>query len=206
MQHPAHFREDLVLLQLLDNKVSGSYIDIGANDPYRNSNTHPFYENGWRGIDVEPVHEMAEKLKVAHPENIVIEAVIGAEEKFVDFYVPDFAELHWQQIATTKMNWVDYHKSQRPDERWLTVTMQQFTLNYLFDLHDKDVDFVSIDVEGSEIDVIEGWDITKYRPLVVCIEAVTVVDDSSWKLWEPKLLPYYNFVCHDIQNRFYLRK
>ena len=46
--------EDLVLRRYLEGRTSGFYVDVGAHDPKRFSNTHLFYERGWRGINIEP--------------------------------------------------------------------------------------------------------------------------------------------------------
>lgn len=204
--HPAHHSEDLTLSRLLSTVDKGYYIDIGANDPYRNSNSHSFYERGWRGVDVEPNPRWVSKLKLAHPDNRVLNLAVGAEETEVDFFIPDLCELHWQQIATTKQEWVALSKKDRPDEQWSTIKVQQVTMDWIFSQISNSVDFVSIDVEGSEAEVIAGWTVSRYQPTVLCIEAVTPIREPQWDLWEAKLLPFYNFVHFDTLNRFYTRK
>src|SRR5512139_3094802 len=48
------YYEDYVLSSVLDGVASGTYIDVGANDPVENNVTFLFYERGWHGILIEP--------------------------------------------------------------------------------------------------------------------------------------------------------
>ncbi len=57
----AQNREDVVLQRALSGVQRGRYVDVGANDPTEDSVSKAFYEAGWRGITVEPVHEFAER-------------------------------------------------------------------------------------------------------------------------------------------------
>lgn len=205
IKHPAHLKEDLTIARLLGDIAKGFYIDIGAHDPYRNSNSHPFYELGWRGIDVEPTKYWADRLKQEHPANTVIEAAAGAYNGFIEFHVPDVEPMHWQ-IATTKPAWVEHHKLRVPGEQWKTISVPQVTLNNVFAQANREVDFISIDVEGAELEVIKGWSIEVYQPKVICIESEVTAETPRWHEWEPMLLPFYNFAHFDSCNRFYTRK
>lgn len=207
-EHPAHYREDLTIAKFLPDIKEGFYIDIGAHDPHRNSNSQPFYELGWRGIDIEPTKHWADVLKEAHPENVVIEAVVGSVNGIVDFFVPDVEPMHWQ-IATTKQAWVEWNKLRVPGEQWKTIQVSQISLDTVFEQHVPEhvtVDFISIDVEGAEEEVIRGWSVGKYKPRVLCIESEVQAEAPKWNIWESMILPYYNFVHFDSCNRFYVRK
>src|SRR4051794_30970263 len=86
---PTHHGEEKALAQILRNRRPGFYVDVGANDPYTTSNTHPFYLQGWRGVDVEPIPVLAERLRTAHPENDVWECVVGKEMGCVSLLIPE---------------------------------------------------------------------------------------------------------------------
>ena len=68
--------EDVMLWRLFRGVKDGFYLDIGAHSSRQDSVSLSFYENGWAGIDVEPVSEYAEQLRQDRPRNIVLEAVI----------------------------------------------------------------------------------------------------------------------------------
>jgi Methyltransferase FkbM domain len=70
------------------------------------------------------------------------------------------------------------------------------------------IDFLKIDVEGAEADVLGGLDLTRHRPRVVLVEAVNPhVKEGDWARWEPLLTSAnYSFVFFDNLNRFYLAR
>ena len=68
------------------------------------------------------------------------------------------------------------------------------------------IDFLKIDVEGAEGDVLFGGDWKRFRPKVVVAEAVTpLASEQGWQDWEPFLISQgYHFVLFDTLNRFYV--
>ncbi len=70
----------------------------------------------------------------------------------------------------------------------------------------RDIDFLKIDVEGWESEVLKGLDLRQYRPIVILIEAtVPQTHIESHMEWEPGVLGAdYSFVYFDGVNRFYL--
>ncbi|WP_204307950.1 FkbM family methyltransferase, partial [Klebsiella pneumoniae] len=64
----------------------GFYVDIGAQDPSVDSVSRGFYEQGWRGVHVEPSESSAQKLRAARPDEEVIQAAIGSDADSLNFY------------------------------------------------------------------------------------------------------------------------
>jgi Methyltransferase FkbM domain len=88
-----------------------------------------------------------------------------------------------------------------------TVRMPVTTLANLCETHDLgSIDFLKIDVEGGEGDVLFGGDWKRFRPKVIVVEAVTpMASEPSWQDWEPFLIAQgYCFVLFDTLNRFYV--
>jgi hypothetical protein len=88
-----------------------------------------------------------------------------------------------------------------------TVRTPVTTLAQLFESHDLGaIDFLKIDVEGAEGDVLFGGDWKRFRPKVIVAEAVTPqASEQGWHDWEPFLLAQgYQFVLFDTLNRFYV--
>ena len=81
--------EDLVLWSFLKYKKNGFYIDIGAHHPLRFSNTHIFYKNGWRGINVDPTPGSMKMFNKFRPLDINLEVGISDKSEKHTFYMFD---------------------------------------------------------------------------------------------------------------------
>ena len=78
--------EDVMLWRALKHVPQGFYIDVGAQDPIVDSVSMGFYEQGWRGVHVEPVALYAERLRKRRPDETVIQAALGATEQMLTFF------------------------------------------------------------------------------------------------------------------------
>ena len=197
---PSHLGEDKVIDKLLEYKSTGFYIDVGANNPYTSSNSHAFYERGWSGIDIEPIPELCDILRQAHPRNLVVQSAISNFNGQITLYrIND----NHSEGATVKKDILDrYKESEIYDEIIVPVN----TLDFILEKHSTvKIDFVSIDVEGSEEQVLEGFDLIKWKPRILCIEATLPnTQIPNWGGWEPYVLACnYKLVHFDGYNRFY---
>jgi FkbM family methyltransferase len=168
----AQNREDIILSAFFLNQPSGFYVDVGASDPNELSVTKYFYERGWNGVNVEPNPRLYKKLLTDRPRDININMGISNQRSmltFREYEVGDglstFSEDTKKELANTRhplaIDFKDYNvKVDRLD-------------NVLDGVDNKlpTIDFIKIDVEGYEYEVVEGNDWTKYRPKVICIEA-----------------------------------
>src|SRR5438128_4041408 len=78
--------EDVMLWRALKGVPNGFYIDVGAQDPVIDSVSMGFYEQGWRGVHIEPVAFYAERLRKQRPDETVIQAALGATERTLTFF------------------------------------------------------------------------------------------------------------------------
>jgi FkbM family methyltransferase len=195
--------EDVLLNRLFAPDYLGFYVDIGANDPMNNSVTYHFYQRGWSGINIEP-GAVFERLSRFRPRDVNLQVAVSqtcGEATFFDYPGAAANATLSQAIA-------------RDNERFGIVCVPRqiklITLRSLCEQYVKDrtIDFMSIDVEGHEMEVIAGgaWD--RYRPRVLVIEATWPhTSQPSYEGWEPLLLAHgYRFAFFDGLNRFYLRE
>ena len=160
--------EDLVLKRLFEGRKDGFYVDIGAHHPYRFSNTALFYENGWRGINIDPNPGTAILFDRYRPRDVNLELAINNTSEPLDFYIFNEPALNTfdseaaaEHISSSK--WELVHK----------ISVQQKTLSEVLDRHlpqGVKIDFMTIDVEGIGYDVLTSNDWNKYLPDVVLIE------------------------------------
>ena len=193
--------EDYHLSLALAGRTSGFYIDVGAGHPIADNVSFWFYERGWSGIVVEPQEQLASQYKFVRPRDICISALMGASPGELEFF--QFDRLHGlstvvQAFAKGGEKFGDaYRVSRRP------VT----TLAEICQRHDvTEIDFLKVDVEGAEEQVLAGNDWSRYRPKIVVAEAIVLEDGRpSWANWEPLLIDKgYDFVLFDTLNRFYV--
>jgi FkbM family methyltransferase len=189
--------EDLKLWSFFEGKTDGHYIDIGANDPVIDSVSKSFYDVGWRGINVEPLSNLAHDLDIAQPESTTI--CCGISDK------QEIGVLHFDP-QRSGLSTLDCDLGVKEHLR----QSMKIPLTTLVDLCDKyvswPIDWLKIDVEGWETQVIRGGDWDRFRPSIVVVEAtVPMTDIPAWGEWEPLLLDVgYEFLdFEDGLNRFY---
>lgn len=193
--------EDYHLSLAFAGQAIGTYIDIGAGHPIADNVSFWFYERGWRGIVVEPQSELAELYGRLRPRDIAVRGLVGRERGEADFHMVD--RLHG--LSTTRQDVAQ--KARAFDVGYRTLRLPVTTLAQLCESHGVGpIDFLKIDVEGAESDVLFGGDWKRFRPKVIVAEAVSPMSsEPSWQDWEPFLLAQgYRFVLFDTLNRFYV--
>ena len=193
--------EDYHLSLAFAGQATGTYIDIGAGHPVADNVSFWFYERGWRGIVVEPQSELAALYGRLRPRDIAVRGLVGRERGEADFHMVD--RLHG--LSTTREDVAQM--AQAFDVGYRTLRLPVTTLAQLCESHGVGpIDFLKIDVEGAESEVLFGGDWNRFRPKVIVAEAVSPMSsEPSWQDWEPFLLAQgYRFVLFDTLNRFYV--
>jgi FkbM family methyltransferase len=159
-------REDLIIDELLNYKKNGTYIDVGANDIEKFSNTKRFYNKGWRGINIEPDYKNYLKFVQKRPEDINLNLGIGSKKSFMKFYIFDTDTLStFSEDSVEKYKTLGYKVVGEKDIE--VVTLEEVVSKYL---GDTPIDFISIDTEGYDLEVLKSNNWEKYRPKLICIE------------------------------------
>ena len=193
--------EDYHLSLAFAGQTTGTYVDVGAGHPIADNVSFWFYERGWQGIVVEPQSQLAGLYQRLRPRDILVRSLVGRQCGEIDFHVID--RLHG--LSTTLEDYAQ--KAQAFGAGYQTVRMPVTTLAKLFEgSAPGSIDFLKIDVEGAEGDVLFGGDWKRFRPKVIVAEAVTpMTSEPSWQGWEPFLIAQgYRFVLFDTLNRFYV--
>lgn len=161
--------EDLVLARLLEGIEQGFYVDIGAHHPLRFSNTYLFYRRGWRGINVDAMPGAMQPFQKLRPRDINIELGVSAQSGALDFYIFDDPALNTFDAMLVARR--------EQDTPYRVVARQQVACLPLVEVLDTylpaDVDeiaFLSIDVEGLDVEVLKTNDWQRFRPQVVVVE------------------------------------
>jgi len=200
--------EDVVLERLFHEQSRGFYVDVGAADPVIDSVTHFFSEIGWRGINVEPVPSSFERLQQVRESDINIHCAAGAEPGAASLHVIQDPRGEWDQAAHLSTMGVD-EAEKRSQEGWdvLTTDVEVRRLDDILTEHSGEtIDFVTIDVEGWEREVLSSADWNRWRPRVIVVEAIRPGQrEPDFGEWEHILLEHgYLRAFFDGLNCFYV--
>lgn len=194
--------EDVMLWRALKGVENGTYIDIGACDPVVDSVSLHFYLNGWRGVHVEPVPAHAEALRLARPDEQVVEAAVGEDGRTLTIHAFDGTGL-----STSVASIAERHKSAGWTARPIQIAC--ISLSRLFDtVKRRDIHWLKIDVEGMEADVLNSWGDHASRPWIVLVEStLPLSQEGNHQQWENLLTARgYEFAYFDGLNRFYVHE
>jgi FkbM family methyltransferase len=157
--------QDELVWEFFDHRGEGYFVEVGANHPQQGSQTWLLEKAGWRGALVEPQASLFEALCQARPRSKVFRAACSAPEKtgFAELHVPG-DELNG--FATLERNVDDagirYERTERVGVTTLDALLAQ--------AGNPKVDFVSLDTEGTELDVLRGFELRRHRPALLLIE------------------------------------
>jgi len=155
--------EDILINGLLQNKSKGFYVDVGAFDPIKFSNTYGFYIKGWHGINIDPNPESIKKCNKARPNDTNLNVGISDVPAKLNYY--KFEE---GAFNTFSKNVADSYNN--------FYTVESINVNRLDNILDKylpkrqQIDLMNIDTEGFDLKVLKSNNWNKYRPRVIAIE------------------------------------
>lgn len=190
----AQYNEDLILRALFYDLKWGFYIDVGANHPVTDSVTKYFYDQGWTGINIEPIHHLYALFTTYRKRDINICAGLG--DKKGKAVLREYVDLPGHSTLD----------SQRKEEKQESLKIKDYevpimTLNEVCQKYKVEkIHFLKIDVEGFEGRVIAGNDWQKHRPEVICIEA-----NHTTENWKDRLqaADYFLFISDGL-NEYYV--
>lgn len=155
---------DLVIDYIFKNQKLGTYIDVGAQHPISNNNTYLLHKRGWSGINIDLDKKNIDLFNLSRPKDINLNYAISDKEGEVEFYFYH----NTSPINTLSKEVSDYQKAKIKEIKMIKT----YSLNDILkkiNFH-KNIDYMSIDVEGLEEKVLNGFNINKYNPKVVSVE------------------------------------
>jgi len=160
--------EDLILSRFIGEKKGGFYVDVGAHHPVRYSNTYLFYLRGWQGVNVDAMPGSMEPFRRLRPRDQNIEAAVSNSQRSLTYFA----------FNDPAMNTCDPNIARQRDglEHYRVIetrTIQPESLGALLRNHlapGQHVDFLSVDVEGLDLDVLTSNDWQRFRPTVILTE------------------------------------
>ena len=151
-------------------REKGFYVDVGALDPFRFSNTYALYLMGWHGINIEPRKDAIDSFKCYRQRDVNLNLGISPEAGEMEYF--SFLEPAYN---TTIRDRADYVIQQGYSKLLDQYAIKTLPLREIFDCNDiptSGIDFLAIDVEGYELPVLHSNDWERYRPFFIAMESL----------------------------------
>ena len=180
---------DLLILDIFKNQKKGYYLDIGCAHPIKNNNTYLLYKKGWDGVNIDLDKENIDLFNSYRKRDFNVTAAVSDKEGETDLYF-----YHNKSALNTisKQN-ADFQKADISSIKKIkTQSINKILENSPY--KDQKIDFLSVDVEGSELDIFKNFDFNKYSPKVIVVEFL----DLSLKKLEIKNLNINNMIRSEI--------
>jgi FkbM family methyltransferase len=161
--------EDMILKCLFPAKTTGFFVDIGAHHPRRFSNTYWFYKLGWRGINVDAMPGSMAMFRTIRPGDVNLEAAVAEKKGSLTYYIFNDGALNTFDEKMAK----EANEAGGRFKIIREVPVPTVRLDEILDKYtgkDRVIDFMSIDVEGLELQVLKSNDWLKYRPRILLVE------------------------------------
>ena len=180
---------DSLILNIFKNQKNGFYLDIGCGHPIKNNNTYLLNKKGWSGINIDLDEENINLFNSYRRKDMNLATAISDKEGEADLYY-----YHSKSALNTisKQN-ADFQKAKVSVIRKVRTQMIDKILDNS-PYKGKKIDFLSVDVEGSELSILKNFDFKKYLPKVIVVEYL----DLSLKKLEIKNLDINNIINSDI--------
>lgn len=157
--------EDIILGKLFADQKSGFYVDIGAFHPKRFSNTYLFYKRGWKGINIEPNPLALKKFAFDRKRDVNLNIAVSDKVETVDYLMFDEPALN---AFKSKIDPVSLpgmpSKTVQVNARDLKSILAEWAPK------NQEIDFMNVDVEGMQVDVLGSNDWNRFRPKVILVE------------------------------------
>lgn len=182
----SQFGEDLIINHLFQNLgvVRPTYLDIGANHPRFISNTYYFYQRGSSGVLIEPNPRLCRRLRATRSRDVVLQAGIAlkAQSEAEFFVFPKYADglstfskleaTHWETVGMKGIGKISVEA---------IINVPLMTVNDVIASYfrGRGPNFLSLDVEGLDLEVLESLDFGKFAPDVMCVETLAYDENQN---------------------------
>lgn len=168
----AQHGEDIVAEALLPQDT-GFYVEVGAFHPVSISNTYLFYRKGWRGIVIDPSPDTAALFRRRRPGDLFLPCAVSDVENVRRFDLMPAGETSHLEGSGA------FTGSAKPALRSIQVACRRLASILNESLPPgKPIDFLSVDTEGHDLNVLKSNDWNKYRPRVIAVEDFQTAAES----------------------------
>ncbi|MGA7705676.1 MAG: FkbM family methyltransferase [Solirubrobacteraceae bacterium] len=182
-QSHGQFGEDRALREIFGERTDGCCVEIGAYDGRTGSATYLFEKRGWRCLLVEPNPALVEQIR-EHRACSVVNCAVSDKEGMASFFVAEnVEEMSTLDLTPDRLEWITEVGGAVKEITVRTATLDSLLAEAGF----PEIQFITIDVEGHEMDVLKGFTLEKHRPRIVIIEDNAASDDPRARGGDPRV-------------------
>ena len=162
----AQFGEDRILAEIFGERTAGYCVEVGAHDGRNGSASYLFEKQGWQCLLVEPIPTLVEEIR-KHRSCTVVNCAASSSEGEATFFVAEGIE----SMSTLDLTPRHLEGIRQAGGAVKEVVVRTATLDSLLsEAGFPEIQFITIDVEGHELGVLEGFTLEEYKPRIVIIE------------------------------------
>jgi hypothetical protein len=196
--------EDLILKRIFEYQKNGFYVDVGAHHPKRFSNTFIFYKMGWLGINIDAMPGGMKKFNKIRPRDINIESGIIDSPGIMNYYI----------FKDTALNTFNQDLAKERDKKSGILKVIPIQTHRLSEILEKylpektTIDFLSVDAEGFDLEVLSSNNWGKYQPEYILVEIGGINLDNIDNHEIANFLKQYNYkvFCKTLNTVFFKRE
>ena len=198
--------EDIIIYNYLKYNCkldSFFYIDIGCFDPIKYSNTYYLYKRNGKGICIDPQKKFAKKFKKKRPKDLFINKSISNKKQ-------ETLYLFKHNIITTTSEDEKNIYEKLGYKLKKVEPVNSIDINSILAMANQKIDFINIDCEGSEFEILKDINFDKYKPLIICIETIDPITSNKSKIYN-KIVKFmrknnYEILADTIVNTIFIKK
>ena len=159
----SHWGVDLIITKLLNSKNKGIYIDVGCHHPFLNNHSYLLYKSGWEGINIDIDYNSIDMFNFFRKSDVNIQTAVTDHKGEVDLF------FYHNRAAKNTIS-KEFGSDAKEQKKINSDTLNNIIENSKF--KNSKIDFVSIDVEGNEMNVLNGFNLKKYKPKLILLEFI----------------------------------
>ena len=168
------FGEDQILYEIFGDRADGYCVEIGAYDGRSGSASYAFEQRGWQCLLVEPIPEFVEEIR-KHRACAVVNCAVSDKEGVATFGVAEGVEaMSTLDLSPDHLEWIERAGGAVKQINVRTATLDKLLAEVGF----PEIQFITIDVEGHELGVLEGFTLEAHKPRIVILEDNSIGGDS----------------------------
>ena len=170
-RHYSQFAEDVSIVRQFPKGYKGFFVDVGCFHPVKYNNTYRLYKKGWRGINVDIDQIKIDGFRIRRPKDVNIACAVSDKKGEITYWSNGFYSLTItldEAFAAGKPGYV-------------AKKVQTDTLNNIIagtKYEGRQIDFLTVDVEGHDLNVLQSLDFKEYAPRLIAVETHQVTLDA----------------------------